>query len=162
MDANQADSLHHFDNAVRRRTILTACLLSLALFFFCRVKSPEAPVYDSALPEGLIALDNENFSTMTGAPGRVAMVDFYSPDCGACRFMDSAVSHIAVRYKGKALIGKVNVLLEDELCSRFTIGHLPTFIFFHGGQEAKRISGEPAEDTLARIMDSLLTAAIDQ
>jgi thioredoxin 1 len=134
---------------------------AIALGLLCGgcVKIPTTLSVSDTIPEGLVMLDRNNFTEMTAVKGRVAMVDFYSPYCGACRSMDSAVAHIGLRYKGEALIGKVNALEENELCSRLTVGVLPTIIFFQGGQEVRRVIEMHPEDTLAAIIDNLLDTA---
>jgi thioredoxin 1 len=108
------------------------------------------------IPQEVVMLDSDNFSELTAIPRRIAMVDFYSPTCPPCQKMDSIVTHLYVRYKDRALVGKVNVLTDDTLKHAFFVQWTPTFLFFSGGQEIRRVVGMRNEDSLAVIIDSLL------
>lgn len=103
-----------------------------------------------------VILDKTNFSAQTVIPGRVAMVEFFSPLCGACQMMDTVITALAVRYADTALIAKVNVLLDDTLQYAFNIQSWPTLVFLVGGTEVQRVIGVTPEDSLAAIIDSLL------
>jgi thioredoxin 1 len=111
--------------------------------------------HPDTIPEGIVMLDSANFSTMTTVPGRVAMIDFFSPTCMACQMMDSVVAALAGRYAGAALIGKVNVLEDRTVQYTFNIQWWPTFVFLVGGSEVRRVVGITPEDSLAAILDSL-------
>lgn len=108
------------------------------------------------IPAGTIVLDKSNFSEMTEVAGRVSLIDFHSPLCPTCQSMDSIVANLAVRYEGRALIGKVNVLTDDTLQVAFAIQAWPTFVFLKSGTEVRRAAGVTPSATLDRILDSLV------
>jgi thioredoxin 1 len=117
-------------------------------------------IFDSLLgSQQIVVLDSANFDAAIKVPGLVAMVDFFRPTCPHCQKMDLIVSKLALRYKNKALVGKVNVLQNDSLCNTYTISFIPTFTFLINGTVARDIVGETDEDTLALIIDSLLVKA---
>jgi thioredoxin 1 len=103
-----------------------------------------------------IMLDKTNFSKMVEVPGRISMVEFFRSTCSPCQRMDSVVSEVAVRYNGPAVIGKVDVAKDDTLQYADSIYWTPTFLFFSGGKEARRLIGVQAEDSLTCIIDTLL------
>jgi thioredoxin 1 len=150
------------ENGILRIVVRKFYFIAFAFLFSGCVENSEMvdntaiPPEDTILPGKVIDLDKTNFSAMTAIAGRVAMIEFYSPDCGACQSMNSAVTNIALQYKDKALIGMVNVLEDDTLQYAFAIEYWPTFIFLKEGCEARRIVGNNQEDLLVTIMDSLL------
>jgi thiol-disulfide isomerase/thioredoxin len=147
-----------------KKTSYYVTLSAMCAFLAVCGKDPVAP---PAIPEGVATLDNSNFSALTNVPGRVSMIDFYSPNSPACKAMDSSVERIAQHYKGKALVGKVVFVRDDDLAVKFDIFQLPTFLFLNGGTKARELekptagtSESPAliEDTLTILIDSLLTS----
>ncbi len=109
------------------------------------------------IPSGVIMLDKTNFKEITTVPGRVAMVDFYSPHCGYCIAMESVVADLALQYKDRALIGKVNLDVDDSLKYVFNPSTWPAFVFMQDGLETNRVYGVVPSDSLEGILDSLLT-----
>jgi thioredoxin 1 len=100
-----------------------------------------------------VPLNGTNFDSVVSVPGRIAMVDFYSPLCPACRIMEDTVSSLAVKYNGKAAVCKVNVDISDSLRMAHNVSMWPTFIFYDGGAEYDRIAGIVPEDSLAAVLD---------
>lgn len=105
------------------------------------------------IPSGVVMLDTANFAEMVEISDRIAMVDFFSPLCPACRDMDTVVTNLAARFDGRALVSKVNVLEDDTLQYRFDIQWWPTFVFLKGGVEYQRVIGVVPGDSLAAVME---------
>ena len=99
---------------------------------------------------------------MTSVSGRIALIDFYSPDIIASQKMDNSVVKIAERYTGKVLVGKVNFSEDKDLRYQFDINYVPTFLFLNGGKEARRLEKPAGDDSLAIIIDSLLATKAAQ
>lgn len=106
-----------------------------------------------SIPAGVAALDTANFELMVKVPGRIVMVDFFSPLCGLCRAMDSVVVNLAARFEGQALIGKVDIDVYGTLRSAYNVSSWPTFVFFDSGVEYARVVGVVPEDSLAAIVE---------
>ena len=136
---------------------LSGYLAFCLLVFLCCVRQSAPPDPLTVIPGEVIRLDNAHFSIISDDTG-AAMVDFFSAFCGACSFSDSVVAHIAVRFSGRALVGKVEVGEEEALKNRFAITELPTFIFFNAGREVRRAVGIANEDSLAGILENLINA----
>jgi len=81
-------------------------------------------------------------------PGRVAMVDFFSPTCASCVTMEPVVDSLATMFAAIALVGKVNAAQDDTLDVAYLVNYLPTFVFLKNGAEYKRIIGITPKDTL--------------
>jgi thioredoxin 1 len=131
-------------------------LIIIAVLIDCAGTSMAPPARVSELPQDEILLDKTNFSKMIAVPGRVSMVDFFSPTCPPCRIMGSVVKKLSIRFRGKALIGKVNVETDDSLKLIYPAIPTPAFIFFSEGAVAGIMRGVFKEDSLAGVIDSLL------
>jgi thioredoxin-like negative regulator of GroEL len=117
-----------------------------------------SPILDSLLgAREIVMLDSLNFDKRTNVDGLVAMVDFFWPSCIHCQRMENVVVKLALRYKNKALIGKVNCQNQnDSLSNAYNIKYIPNFNFFINGKLARTMVGETDGDSLAFVIDSLL------
>jgi thioredoxin 1 len=108
------------------------------------------------IPEGVMLLEKFNFSSFVDIENRISMVDFYSPLCPACVNMEGIVATIAESYKGRDLIGKVNLNTDDSLRFEYDIYWYPTFVFFKSGVPLDIVEGMATYEMLAEKLDSLL------
>jgi thioredoxin 1 len=142
------------------KAFFSVALAAVAAGICC--SNPAAP---PPIPEGVTILTKANFTSLTNAPGRIALVEFYSPQSPSCQEMDSGVARISRKYKDTLLIGKVNFLEEPNLSDQYYIQVLPTFLFLKGGKEVRQLIREypkeapsVVEDSLVMILDSLRAA----
>jgi thioredoxin 1 len=98
-------------------------------------------------------LDAGNFDSLVTISGQIAMVDFYSPLCPACRIMDDTVAVVARQYNNRALVGKVNVDENDSLRRAHNVNSWPTFVFYDGGTEYERMVGIVSPDSLGAALE---------
>jgi thioredoxin 1 len=88
-----------------------------------------------------LELTDDNFeSNLNGAKG-LMVVDFWASWCGPCMMMAPVFEQLAVKYKDKALLAKMNVDDNKAVPEKFGVYGIPTFIFFKGGQEVGRAVG---------------------
>jgi thioredoxin 1 len=57
------------------------------------------------------------------------VIDFYADWCGPCRITSPILEELAIEYKGKIDIYKVNVDNEKELSQVFGISGIPAFLY---------------------------------
>lgn len=93
----------------------------------------------------------------------VVMVDFYAEWCGPCRLAAPVVAEIAEEYKGRALVGKVNVdEVDREFMAKQQVMSIPTVKFFVDGHEQKDLTviGFPGkEGFVAKLEEALKRVA---
>ena len=87
---------------------------------------------------------------------KLTVVDFWATWCGPCKMLAPAVAHLAEKYEGKALVGKVNVDEEPELAQRFGVMTIPTLVFFKNGEEFDRKVGVMPPEVFEKIIDDNL------
>ena len=61
------------------------------------------------------------------------LVDFWAPWCGPCRMVAPTIDKLAEDYKGRAVIGKINVDEESELAEQFKVMSIPTIYILKNG-----------------------------
>ena len=84
------------------------------------------------------------------------LLDFWAEWCNPCRMIAPSVEQLADAYKGKIVVGKVNVDAESDLAAKYNIISIPTLMMFKGGQVAAQKAGAfPKHDIEALIKSSL-------
>ena len=83
------------------------------------------------------------------------MVDFFATWCGPCKMMAPAVERLAVTYKGKVTIGKLDVDENPDTSGKYEIQSIPTTIFFKDGKMVDKMIGFQSEEALKKKLDSL-------
>ena len=103
----------------------------------------------------MIELTRDNYdSEISGSQGPM-LVDFWGPQCKPCLALMPAVERIEKEYAGKLKVAKVNAAGNRMLCARLRVMGLPTFLFYKGGVEVKRLTGESI--TESEIIESIKT-----
>jgi thioredoxin len=57
------------------------------------------------------------------------IVDFYADWCGPCRQASPILEELAVKYKGRIVVYKMNIDEEKELAGAFRIQTIPAFLW---------------------------------
>ena len=85
-----------------------------------------------------------------------AMVDFWAEWCGPCKTVGPVVEELALEYKDKIKIAKMNVDENRETPAKFGIRNIPTLILFKGGEVAQTIVGAYPKSHLDGELKKLL------
>lgn len=88
-----------------------------------------------------VKLDDDSFERTIRESGIPVLVDFYADWCGPCKIMAPAVDEIASRYRGRALVAKLDTDHSRRTAGGFQIMGIPTVIVFQGGAEVARQTG---------------------
>ena len=84
------------------------------------------------------------------------LLDFWAEWCNPCRMIAPSIEQLAETYKGKLVVGKVNVDVESDLALRYDINSIPTLMVFKDGQvAAQKVGAFPKHDIEAMIKASL-------
>jgi len=105
-------------------------------------------------PKAAITMTDANFDE-TIREG-VVLVDFWAARCPPCRTQGPIVEKIALAYKGKAVVGKLDVDKNPKTPARFGIEGIPTLIIFKDGKVAQKFVGLRQETELKAALDKAL------
>jgi thioredoxin 1 len=94
----------------------------------------------SSMPGTTVEVTDDNFKDMV-ARYPYLLIDFWAPWCGPCKMIGPILDQLAGEYKGKLVIGKLNVD-ENPVTSRsFRVASIPTMIIVKEREMVERITG---------------------
>ena len=102
-----------------------------------------------------VTVTKSNFQSEVLRSTIPALVDFWATWCAPCRAVAPILDELALKYKGRFTIGKVNVDEHPELAAQFGVLNIPTLIFFKGGQEVDRAVGVQPKNQLETKIQKL-------
>jgi thioredoxin 1 len=103
-----------------------------------------------------IEINADNFEEVVMNTDQPVMVDFWAEWCGPCRMIGPVVDKIADAYKGKAVVGKVNVDTNQEISQKFGVRSIPTIVFIKNGEVVDKSVGVAPESVLIDKLDKLM------
>jgi thioredoxin 1 len=86
----------------------------------------------------LTSQDFDDFINNSEVP---VLVDFWAQWCMPCLAMGPIIEKMAMEFKGKALVAKVNVDENPDLAQRVQALSIPLFIIYKQGKEVDRVVG---------------------
>ena len=104
-----------------------------------------------------VELTDPNFENEVLKSSTPVLVDFWGPQCRPCLALMPAVDEIEKNNAGKLKVGKLNATQNRMLCARLKVLSLPTYLFYKGGVETNRMTGESInKEGLTKAVDAFL------
>jgi thioredoxin 1 len=149
-----------------RNTLLIGLLSLIAVFFiYSKVSSNEDKGVNTInkttetvnTTEGNeVILSSLNFEQQVLKSQKLVMVDFWATWCGPCRMTAPIVKTLADEYKGKIVVGKVDVDQNRDLAEGYSISAIPTILFFKDGKVVDQQIGMTSKENLEEKIKSLM------
>ena len=86
------------------------------------------------------------------------LVDFWAVWCGPCRQIAPTVESLAVEYKGKLKVAKMNVDDHVLVPQKYEIRSIPTLLIFKNGQVAAQIVGAVPKAKIEEALKKVVAA----
>ncbi len=99
------------------------------------------PDRTAIMPPGPPVVTDRNFDEVVGNATRPVVVGFCSHACPPCRLQRRLLLKLGADYADRLNIVMVDVEDAPETVLRYHITHIPTQLFFVGGQPVERLSG---------------------
>jgi thioredoxin 1 len=74
-----------------------------------------------------------NFEKEALESNKLVVVDLWAEWCGPCKMMGPVVDELAIEYKDKVVVGKLDVDANSVVPMQFGVRGIPTFLFLKGG-----------------------------
>ncbi len=103
-----------------------------------------------------LTIKTDNFDELVMKSDKPVLLDFWAVWCGPCRMVAPTIDKLAEDYKGKAVIGKINVDEESELAEQFKVMSIPTIYILKAGQVVEKMVGARPYAELAAALDKHL------
>jgi len=103
-----------------------------------------------------LTIKSDNFDELVMKSDKPVMIDFWAVWCGPCRMVAPTIDKLAEDYKGRAVVGKVNVDEESDLAEQFRVMSIPTLYVLKNGQVVERLVGARPYNELAALLDKHL------
>jgi thioredoxin len=97
----------------------------------------------------------DDFDTEVLQSSIPVLVDFTATWCGPCQRLAPIVEDLAVEYKGKVKVGKVDIDEAQEIAGRYGIMSVPTVMTFRDGKPQDTIVGLYPKSHYKARLDSL-------
>jgi thioredoxin len=84
------------------------------------------------------------------------IIDFYADWCGPCKMVAPILEELAVEYKGKINIYKIDTEAEQELAGAFGIRSIPSILFVPMDEQPQMAMGALPKDSLKKAINDVL------
>lgn len=104
----------------------------------------------------LVHIGDDNFETEVLKSDKPALVDFWAPWCGPCRALAPVLDELAVEYKDRVKIAKINIDDHQKTASSYGIRSIPTLMLFKDGKAQETVIGLVSKDRLQGLLKKVL------
>ena len=103
-----------------------------------------------------VTVTRSNFDAEVVKSTVPVVADFWAEWCGPCKMIAPVLKELAIAYKDKIKIAKIDVDAEGELAQKFNIVSIPTILLFNKGQVVKQLIGAVPRQALEKMIKDVL------
>lgn len=97
-----------------------------------------------------VKIDRDNYQQQVVESPIPTVVDFWGPQCVRCLELMPVMEALAEANKAKMRLVKIDASQNRRLCMGLRLLSLPAFLFYRGGQEVGRLSGNNVSEAELR------------
>ena len=105
------------------------------------------------MSDHILEVTSENFDEKVIKSNLPVLVDFWAEWCGPCKQLMPTVEKIALDYKGKAIVAKVNVDNYSDIAAQYNVRGIPNLLIFHSGEPQEQLVGNVPEKQITDILN---------
>ncbi len=103
-----------------------------------------------------VVITDHNFKEFVTDSDIPVFLDFWAPWYGPCKIIGPIIDELATDFKGRVMIGKVNVDQNPHLSQFFKIKSIPTLMFVKNGRLVERMSQLIPKPNLEEMLNDLI------
>ncbi|MEM0897280.1 MAG: thioredoxin domain-containing protein [Verrucomicrobiota bacterium] len=103
----------------------------------------------------LIHIEGSNFESEVLANPLPVLADFTSSTCGQCRRMSPDIERLAVHFKERVRVAKINVEKNPHIADRYGIRELPRLVIFADGKPVHEVRPGRLRKMIAAVEESV-------
>lgn len=96
-----------------------------------------------------LEITDSSFKDQVLNSDKPVLVDFWAAWCGPCRMLAPTIEELSSEFEGKAIIGKVDVDVNQQVSVDYGIRSIPTVLIFKNGEIVDKVVGVAAKEVLA-------------
>ncbi len=109
------------------------------------------------MSENTVAVSDDTFKTDVLDSKGMVLVDFWAEWCGPCKMIAPALEEIAIEYKGRVTVAKVNIDDNPMSPNAYGVRGIPTMILFKDGKPAAtKVGAAPKSELKAWVASNLV------
>jgi len=101
-----------------------------------------------------VAVTASNFDSEVVQSAVPVVADFWAEWCGPCKMIAPVLRELALQYKDKIKIAKIDVDAQVELAQQFNIVSIPTILVFSKGKVVKQQIGAVPRQALEKMINA--------
>jgi thioredoxin 1 len=105
-----------------------------------------------------VMLTDQNFKDEVLNSDIPVLVDFWATWCAPCRIVGPIIEELAMEYKGKLKVGKIDVDKNGQTAQNFGVMSIPTVMIFKNGQPTQPLIGAQSKDSYKREIEQALSS----
>ncbi|MGI6326344.1 MAG: thioredoxin [Saccharofermentanales bacterium] len=103
-----------------------------------------------------LTIKSDNFDELVMKSDKPVLLDFWAVWCGPCRMVAPTVDKLAQDFKGRAVVGKINVDEESDLAEQFKVMSIPTLYILKSGKVMEKLVGARPYAELAAALEKYI------